>query len=278
MRSGTNDNIERAAQIIAEADALLIAAGAGMGVDSGLPDFRGTEGFWRSYPPYQRLGYDFTDVANPEWFRTDPALAWGFYGHRLHLYQKTRPHEGFSLLLALADKLPSGAFVFTSNVDGQFQRAGFNRENILECHGSLHHLQCIEQGCDDIWPVADAHIEVNEETMRAVEPFPLCPNCGAVARPNVVMFYDSTWIAARTDRQARRFSKWMDKALKTKLVIVECGAGTGISTVREQSEHHAQEGVPLIRINPRDADVPEGAVGIELGALKALTAINSLLP
>ena len=46
----TDKQIEKAASLIREADALLIGAGAGMGVDSGLPDFRGNEGLWRAYP------------------------------------------------------------------------------------------------------------------------------------------------------------------------------------------------------------------------------------
>ena len=53
---------------IAAADALLVAAGAGMGVDSGLPDFRGPEGFWPAYPAYRKLGKSFQDLANPVWF------------------------------------------------------------------------------------------------------------------------------------------------------------------------------------------------------------------
>src|SRR5690348_10067591 len=77
----------QAARAIADADAMLIAAGAGMGVDSGLPDFRGPEGFWRAYPAFAALGLRFEEVANPSWFRRDPALAWGFYGHRLNLYR-----------------------------------------------------------------------------------------------------------------------------------------------------------------------------------------------
>src|SRR5229473_7093927 len=92
------DNITKAAEAIRGAQALLIAAGAGMGVDSGLPDFRGDQGFWKAYPPYQKLGLRFTALANPEWFARDPALAWGFYGHRLNLYRATLPHEGFRIL------------------------------------------------------------------------------------------------------------------------------------------------------------------------------------
>lgn len=65
-----------AAEIVADADALLVTAGAGMGVDSGLPDFRGTDGFWRAYPALGRRGLQFHQVASPRTFETDPALAW----------------------------------------------------------------------------------------------------------------------------------------------------------------------------------------------------------
>ena len=132
-----NETIKRASSAINEADALLISAGAGIGVDSGLPDFRGNEGFWKAYPPIARLGISFSQMANPEWFRRDPELAWAFYGHRLELYRKTVPHDGFHYLLEAAEEKPGGYFVFTSNVDGQFQKAGFKDEYIDECPGRL---------------------------------------------------------------------------------------------------------------------------------------------
>ncbi|MEJ5172365.1 MAG: NAD-dependent deacetylase, partial [Hydrogenothermaceae bacterium] len=68
-------NVEKAREILNQADAVLITAGAGMGVDSGLPDFRGKEGFWRAYPYARKLGLSFQELANPRWFRTDPYLA-----------------------------------------------------------------------------------------------------------------------------------------------------------------------------------------------------------
>src|SRR5438105_14278934 len=122
--------VRRAAEAVAAAEALVIAAGAGMGVDSGLPDFRGDHGFWRAYPPYEKLGLRFTDMANPGWFERDPALAWGFYGHRLNLYRARQPHAGFGILRAWAGRMRLGAFAFTSNVDGHFQRAGFDPEHV----------------------------------------------------------------------------------------------------------------------------------------------------
>src|ERR1700741_3355216 len=105
------ERIQEAAAAIAEADALLIGAGAGMGVDSGLPDFRGSQGFWRADPPYEKLGLDFVALAQPRWFDSDPGLAWGFYGHRLNLYRATPPHDGFRILLEWGRRMPHGAFV-----------------------------------------------------------------------------------------------------------------------------------------------------------------------
>ena len=93
---------------IAKADALLIGAGAGMGVDSGLPDFRGNAGFWKAYPPYQRLGLDFVALAKSRWFIDDPTLAWGFYGHRMGLYRETKPHQGYSVLDRWARRMKGG--------------------------------------------------------------------------------------------------------------------------------------------------------------------------
>src|SRR3569623_1736670 len=103
-----------AANAIRSAVAMLIAAGAGMGVDSGLPDFRGPEGFWKAYPPFK--GRRFSDLSTPLWIQTDPALAWGFFGHRLNLYRSAPPHAGFEILRRWASRMSREAQIFTSNV------------------------------------------------------------------------------------------------------------------------------------------------------------------
>ena len=97
MDSATDQALDRAAEVIAEAEALLITAGAGIGVDSGLPDFRGQHGFWNAYPPYRKLGLDFVDLANPAWFEDDPTLAWGFYDH-----ETITPRQLLAMLVVLA--------------------------------------------------------------------------------------------------------------------------------------------------------------------------------
>ncbi|MBV8078581.1 MAG: hypothetical protein JO284_19390, partial [Planctomycetaceae bacterium] len=152
MHEPGEERIVRAAEAIAAAEALLIGAGAGMGVDSGLPDFRGKHGFWNAYPPYAKLGLDFAAMANPEWFATAPAFAWGFYGHRLNLYRRTEPHPGFAILRRWAERMPRRAFVVTSNVDGHFQRAGFAPERVMEVHGAIDWMQCTRHCGVGIFP------------------------------------------------------------------------------------------------------------------------------
>ena len=75
MNHLTPDALEHAADLISQADGLVIAAGAGMGVDSGLPDFRGQEGFWKAYPALAAVQMDFTSIANPQGFSDDPVLS-----------------------------------------------------------------------------------------------------------------------------------------------------------------------------------------------------------
>lgn len=266
-------NLQKAKQLLEEADAIFITAGAGMGVDSGLPDFRGVEGFWNAYPKAKELGLRFEEMANPEWFESDPGLAWAFYGHRLHLYRDTVPHEGFKKLLEYSNTKKYGAYVFTSNVDGQFQKSGFSDQAVMECHGSIHHLQCIDNCQGMIWSSDDTFIEV-EEGFKAKEPLPSCPFCGAMARPNILMFGDYGWEYARTDGQRERLGKWIAKLENegAKLAIVEMGAGTSVPTVRQTSEQIANRfDVPLIRINPRESFGAQ--IELPMGAYEALENI-----
>ncbi|MCR3720841.1 MULTISPECIES: SIR2 family NAD-dependent protein deacylase [Prauserella salsuginis group] len=268
------DELERAAELIGYADALLICAGAGMGVDSGLPDFRGDEGFWRAYPPYARLGLSFVEVADPVHFAADPELAWGFYGHRLELYRRTTPHPGFDILRRWAAGKPDGARVFTSNVDGQFQKAGF--AGVAEVHGSIHHLQCLTGCSAGIWPADDMTVTVDEATMRAEEPLPSCPGCGALARPNILMFGDADWLGERSQQQLDELQAWRRRT--DKLAVVELGAGLAVPTVRRQAELASAADGGLIRINPREPEVRhDRGISLSVGALDALRAIDARL-
>ena len=270
------ENITSAVQQIQQADAIFITAGAGIGVDSGLPDFRGNEGFWNAYPPIAKLGISFVEMANPYWFQNNPKLAWAFYGHRLNLYRRTTPHSGFSKLLDFAQKKPGGYFVFTSNVDGQFQKAGFNEDYIEECHGSINHFQCSVPCSDQIWDAGNISVKVDEEKFAAIAPLPKCIKCDAVARPNILLFGDWSWISDRSGAQSNSLHQWLNSILinKQKLVIIEIGAGEAVPTVRMKSESIAAHyNATLIRINPRDFNVPAGHISIKANAAEGINAI-----
>jgi NAD-dependent SIR2 family protein deacetylase len=243
-----------------------------MGVDSGLPDFRGPEGFWRAHPPYARLGLRFEELADPVHFADDPHLAWGFYGHRLALYRATEPHPGFAVLRRWAERRP--VRVFTSNVDGQFQKAGL--PDVAEVHGSIHHLQCLAGCGQEIWPAGDAP-EVDEETMRARDPLPACPACGTLARPNILMFGDREWDPARSGPGLQRLHEWL-RTHRRGLAVVEIGAGTAVPTVRREAELASAATGALVRINVREPEVRHGrGVGLATPAADTLQALARIM-
>ena len=264
----------QAAHRIMEADGLLVASGAGMGVDSGLPDFRGHEGFWRAYPALGRAGLSFEQIANPAAFARDPTLAWGFYGHRLALYRRTVPHAGFAMLQQIGAALRGGLFVFTSNVDGQFQKAGFDAHALVEVHGSIHHLQCQHKCHNEICSAEGFEPEVDEDACRLRNQAPRCHHCGEVARPNILMFGDRDWLGRRTAGQVARLDEWTGRQDRPPLTI-EIGAGTGVITVRSFAE---RAGGALIRINPDpEPALPAAVLHLRCGALEGIAAIHRVL-
>jgi NAD-dependent SIR2 family protein deacetylase len=270
MSTQVDDAVEQAAQWLRDADALLITAGAGMGVDSGLPDFRGNQGFWRAYPALGLQGMRFSEIASPSVFHETPRLAWGFYGHRLGIYRRTEPHAGFGLLRAWGDALPHGAFVFTSNIDGHFSKAGFAPERIAECHGSIHTLQCLKACTPELWSADGWQPVIDEVQCRLAPPLPTCPRCGSVARPNILMFNDWDWVPDRVLEQRILLDDWL--ARTERLVVIELGAGLAIPTVRQFSERH---GPRVVRINPVDFQIEEGVgVSVRATALAALQMID----
>lgn len=272
------------AEHLKQADGLLITAGAGMGVDSGLPDFRGDQGFWKAYPPLKHLGKSFVDMATPELFHTNPKLAWGFYGLRLNAYRVVEPHHGFHLLTEWSDALPNlknGAFVFTSNVDGEFQKVGFKDDTVFECHGSIHWLQCLENCTQDIWSAEKFEPVVDEEYCQLTNDFPTCPHCGGMARPNILMFSDWHWQSQMQDEKEQKLIAWL-KQVKN-LAIVELGAGTAVPSVRNFGErlinHPINELVSLLRVNLREPQVPNkvDCYGLSLGALDGLNTLKEII-
>lgn len=259
--------------LLQQADGLIITAGAGMGVDSGLPDFRGNEGMWQHYPALGKLRIGFTSIANPRAFVENPKRAWGFYGHRLKMYRQTEPHLGFKRLKELGEKFKQGYFVLTSNVDGQFQKAGFDPERVYECHGSIHALQCMtpDDCSPSVWPNL-IELSIDNDLCELVSPLPKCKHCGELARPSILMFDDWHWQEWPYLQQKQRLEKWL-KSVKSPLVI-EIGAGLAILTIRHFSEQLSEDGERLIRINPANASISsKRGVRLTMGGLAGIDMI-----
>jgi NAD-dependent SIR2 family protein deacetylase len=256
--------LQRAAEVIRAAEGLVLMAGAGMGAEAGRAEFQNDEDFWRAYPPFAKQRLPFAELSTPQWFERNPALAWGFYGWRIEQGRRTPPHAGFAILRRWMAEKPQGGFVFTSCLDGCFQRGGFAEERVVECHGSLEHLQCVKPCCAATWPApADLQLTIDPETLRAGGDLPRCVRCGGLARPNVLMAGDGAWSSGRTLAQQVRFRAWLGSLARGKFGLIEVGASAAGATVRQTAEQLAAAGrVSLIRLGSDGAADPPNAISL----------------
>jgi NAD-dependent SIR2 family protein deacetylase len=269
--------IQVAAGIVAQADGILFTAGAGLGVDSGLPDFRGTQGLWKAYPALAGKPQDYSALASRPALHNDPEGAWGFWGHSLDLYRRAVPHEGFSIMRKWGERAPRGYFVFTSNVDGQYQKAGFDQASIHEVHGSIHWVQCTSWRCERVGSAEAIAPSLDRTNCRWLGALPRC-SCGELLRPNVFMFLDGpNWREARYKEQEARMRAWLKTV--TRLAIVEVGAGGAVPTVRMHGEKiAAAQRARMVRINPKLDRVPQPAdVGLKIGGKDGLRLIDAVM-
>lgn len=148
LPAGDTDTAARkVAELLAHAEALLICTGAGMGVDCGFNTFRGRNaGVWG---PLRALRLDYQQIVDPDWFESDPQLAWAFWGTCYKMYNTTAPHAGYQLIATWGQNLPHGLFSVTSNVDGHWGRT-VDPEHVFEVHGAVTHLQSVD-GSSPIW-------------------------------------------------------------------------------------------------------------------------------
>ena len=104
---------------------------------------------------------------------------------------------------------------------------------------------------------------------------PLCPRCKDIERPNILMFGDWKWNPKRTINQETRYEKWKRENKGKKLLVIELGAGTVISTVRSESENIAKYyNGKLLRINPRESLIHRSyGFSIPFGALEGFKII-----
>src|SRR4051812_32805021 len=171
LKVSASSTLDRAANLIASAQRVLVLTGAGISAESGVPTFRGEGGLWKSYRA--------EDLATPEAFRRDPRLVWEWYGWRRDVVRGCSPNEAHAALAAYAEA-HSQTLIATQNVDGLHRAAGTPATSLVELHGALFRVKCTR--CS--W--RSEHTGVIDASSH--ETLPMCASCGALARPDIVWF------------------------------------------------------------------------------------------
>ena len=185
------DAIEAAAAACRDALArdghVLALTGAGVSAESGIPTFRGKEGYWtvgsREYHPQE--------LATHEAFSAMPWEVWAWYLYRRAVCRAAEPNAGHAALVRLEAALPGRFALITQNVDGLHRRAGSRR--VYAIHGDIDHMRCAADCVPDTWPIPDEvpALGRGEAVPAAARARLVCPRCGGMARPHVLWFDES---------------------------------------------------------------------------------------
>jgi len=197
--------VDRVRQLIDEAQRIVALTGAGISTDSGIPDFRGPQGVWTRNPGAERLATLQHYVADPEvrrraWRERVQSPAW-----------TATPNAGHDAFVALEHRGKLDTLI-TQNVDGLHQRAGTSPARIVEIHGTIHEVACLD--CGERAPIERALARV-----RAGEPDPSCRSCGGILKTATISFGQSLVAAdlRRAQDAARRADLML--AVGTKLSV-----------------------------------------------------------
>lgn len=196
---------------------ITVLTGAGISAESGIPTFRGPEGYWtmgsKEYHPQEMATY--------EMFSRHPEEVWKWYLYRMDTCRRAEPNPGHWALVEMEDLLAGRYILITQNVDGLHLRAGSDPKTTYQIHGNIFFMRCAEQCRRKIYPLPQGLAGKNKDDVltKAEAEVLRCPDCGGWARPHVLWF-DETY-----DEHYFRFNSAMAAAVKTDLLIVVGTAG-----------------------------------------------------
>lgn len=229
---------------IRDAKKIVFVTGAGISQESGIPTFRGKDGYWRKYDPMQ--------LATIDAFYQNPKLVWEWYEDRRKNILAVHPNKGHVAIADLAKY--RDVAVLTQNIDGLHQRAG--SKQVFELHGSIIRIKCTV--CDFKDDITDSFVELP----------PKC-KCGEILRPDVVWF-----------GEALPQDIWHDAinhAISCDVMII-AGTSLAVSPANTLPVFAKQNGATLIEINPEQT-VMSGDMDLSLRetSANALPHLISLL-
>lgn len=234
---------EPTTRVLREATGMVLwLTGAGISAESGIPTFRGKEGYWtvgsRNYRP--------EEMATMAAFREMPDEVWAWYLYRRGVCRGAAPNAAHRALVRAEQRAGDGFLLVTQNVDGLHLRAGNSLDRTYQIHGNIDFMRCSREclpapvpmpnGIDESWQKGRALTSHEQALLR-------CPSCGAAGRPHVLWFDESY------DEANFRFQSSIDAARNASLVIV-IGTTGATSLPMHIGTIAAQRGVPMVVINP----------------------------
>jgi NAD-dependent deacetylase len=247
-------SIELASQILENARSALFITGAGISAASGVPTYRGIGGLYVDRATEE--GITIEEALSGPMFWRRPEITWKYIHQIERACRGCSFNEAHAALVRLEARLDR-AWVLTQNVDGFHKAAG--SQNVIDIHGDIHELICT--ACDHTERVADyAHLA----------DVPRCPRCGAVRRPDVVLF-DEMLPPAKAMTLMRELERGFD-------VVMSIGTSSLFPYIAQPIFLANAKGATTIEINPEETPVSDTVlIKIWLPAVEALTAILAQL-
>ena len=225
---------------------ILTLTGAGVSAESGVPTFRGEEGYWR----IGSRNYFPQELATRAAFMRDPDEVWGWYLYRRSVCRAASPNAGHLALAELERGLVERGegdrfLLVTQNVDGLHLRAGNTLARTYQIHGNLDYMRSVQDDDTQIYPLPK---ELGERWQRGraigdeQRGYLVCPRDASQARPHVLWFDESY------DEKRFRFQSTLDAIERASLVIVVGTSGT--TNLPSLIVHRtAERRVPLLVVN-----------------------------
>jgi NAD-dependent deacetylase len=243
------------------ANGLVIAlTGAGISAESGIPTFRGKDGYWT----VGSTVYHPQELATQAAFRRIPVDVWQWYLYRRTVCRRAQPNLAHHALVRLEQGLGDRFRLITQNVDGLHLRAGQSPERTYQIHGNIDFMRCAgecsPQSANELTPIPDAldDIEAGQALTGDQVELLRCPRCHGRARPHVLWFDESY------DEPLFRFQSSIDAANRAALVLV---VGTSASTTLPWHvvEIAARQGAALVDINIEHNPFARIAQSVDVG-------------
>jgi NAD-dependent deacetylase len=244
---------------------ILFLTGAGISAESGIPTFRGEEGYWT----IGSTEYRPTDLATRRAYKQMPWGIWAWYLYRRGVCRTAGPNAAHHALVRAEEALTDRFLLVTQNVDGLHRRAGNSEPRLYEIHGNIELARCGDDCTTERWPIPEGVLDVGkgEELTAEARALLACPRCGAHARPHVLWFDESY------DEERFRWNSSIDAAEDASLLVI-IGTSARTNLPWNVVEIAARRGATIIDINVEDN--PFGEIAARRGAALRAPAATAL--